>query len=77
MQFEFTSVTFIFFYLHLFFSAFTLFIGVLLLACSLNVYVSFNSRRNKTRLSSTTLHGLYREADWNENQQTRGGVTRP
>jgi len=26
---------------------------------------------------STKLHGLYREADWNEDQQTRGGVTRP
>jgi len=27
--------------------------------------------------SSTKLHGLYREADWNEDQRTRGGVTRP
>jgi len=43
---------------------------------SLIYHISANSRHNKTRPSSTKLHGLYREADWNEDQRTRGGVTR-
>jgi len=45
--------------------------------CQYLCTISANSRHNKTRPSSTKLHGLYREADWNEDQQTRGGVTRP
>jgi len=39
--------------------------------------ISANSRHNKSWPSSTKLHGIYREADWNEDQRTRGGVTRP
>ena len=46
--------------------------------CQYLCTISANSRHNKTRPSSTKLHGLYRDAaDWNEDQRTRGGVTRP
>jgi len=36
-----------------------------------------NTWNNKTWPSSTKLHGIHREADWNEGQRTLGGVSRP
>jgi len=41
------------------------------------LYQPVNTWNNKTWPSSTKLHGLHREADWNEGQRTLGGVSRP
>jgi len=45
--------------------------------CQYLCAIPANSWHNKTWLSSTKLRGLHREADWNEDRRTRGGVRRP
>jgi len=45
--------------------------------CQYLCAIPANSWHNKTWPSSTKLRGLHREADWNEDWRTHGGVTRP